>query len=32
MDALITCDKPHMIKELSLANNKITDFGAEKIA
>ena len=28
----MTCDKPHMIKELSLAKNQITDVGAEKIA
>jgi Ran GTPase-activating protein (RanGAP) involved in mRNA processing and transport len=28
----MTCDKPHMIKELSLAMNFITDLGAEKIA
>lgn len=28
----MTCDKPHMIKELSLANNHITDVGCEKIA
>ena len=32
IDSLMTCDKPHMIKELSLAMNFITDLGAEKIA
>ena len=32
IDSLRTCDKPHMIKELSLAMNQITDIGAEKIA
>ncbi len=32
IDSLMTCDKPHMIKELSLAMNLITDVGAEKIA
>ena len=32
IDSLMTCDKPHMIKELSLAKNQITDIGAEKIA
>ena len=32
IDCLMTCDKPHMIKELSLAMNQITDVGAKKIA
>jgi len=31
VESLMNCEKPHMIKELSLAKNMITDVGAEKI-
>ena len=32
VDSLMACDKPHILKELSLAKNNIADAGAEKIA
>lgn len=32
IDSMMACDKPHILKELSLASNNITDVGAEKIA